>query len=331
MGLLVVVVYVDDLLVTESSLTSINDFKKDMASKFEMSDLGMLTYYLGVEVHQFDGGIALKQNTYALKSLEDSGMSECNLTHVPMEFNLKLSKSQEEKSVDESEYRRHIGCLRYMLHTRPDLSFSVGVISRYMQEPNESHGADLKHILRYLRGTFSFGIVFTHSAKMEVIGYSDSSHNVDNDYGKSTTGHVFYLNESPITWCSRKQEIVALSSYEAEFMAAIEAAKQAIWLQELLGEIVGKECKKITIRVDNRSAIALTENLVFHGRSKHIHRRFHFIREFVEDDQVEVEHVPGSEQRADILTKSLGRIKFVEMRSLIGVCEMSEDNFKLKG
>ena len=329
-GLLVVVVYVDDLLVAGSSITMINEFKADMAAKFEMSDLGKLTYYLGIEVDQFDGGIALRQNRYALKILEESGMSECNATHIPMEFNVKMSKALKEKNVDEREYRRQIGCLRYLLHTRPDLSYSVGVLSRYMRDPKVSHGAALKQILRYLRGTVSLGIIFGRSKRMELVGYSDSSHNVDEDDGKSTTGHIFYLNDSPISWCSQKQEIVALSSCEAEFMAATEAAKQAVWLQELLGEIIGKACMRVTIKVDNKSAIALSRNPVFHGRSKHIHRRFHFIRECVENDQVEVEHVPGNEQRADILTKSLARTNFVSMRILIGMVVVGETEFKLR-
>lgn len=127
-----------------------------------------------------------------------------------------------------------------------------------------------------------------------MIGYSDSSLNVDVDDARSVTGHIFYLGESPITWCSQKQESVALSSCEAEFMAATEAAKQAIWLQELLSEVAGGECKRVTIRVDNKSAISLTKNPVFHGRSKHIHRRFHFIRECVEKGLVDVEHVAGN-------------------------------------
>lgn len=163
------------------------------------------------------------------------------------------------------------------------------------------------------------------------MGYSDSSHNVDVDDGKSTTSHVFYLDESPITWYYQKQEIFALSSCEADFLAATEAAKQAIWLQELLSEVIGKTCEKVTIRVDNKSAIALTENHVFHGRSKHIYRRFHFIQKCIENEQVEVENVLGNEQRADILTKSLGRLKFKEMMSLIGVQNVGEDKFKLKG
>jgi len=121
---------------------------------------------------------------------------------------------------------------------------------------------------------------------------------------------------------------VALSSCETEFMAATEAAKQAIWLQELLEEVSEKPCNKVMIRLDNKSAIALTKNPVFHGRSKHIHKRYHFIRECIENNLVDVQHIPGSEQKADILTKALGRIKFKEMRDLVG---MKDINFKLKG
>jgi len=114
-------------------------------------------------------------------------------------------------------------------------------------------------------------------------------------------------------------------------MAATEGAKQAIWLQELLGEVTGEACKKVRLLIDNKSAIALAKNPVFHGRSKHIHKRYHFIRECVENEQIKVEHVPGEEQKANLLTKALGRIKFKEMRELVGVQELSKCEFKLKG
>lgn len=140
-----------------------------------------------------------------------------NAVHIPMCANLKLSKAQEEKNIDEKANRRSIGCLMYLLHTRLDLSYCVGVLSRYMHEPNESHGAALKQILRYLQGTRSYGLCFCRGSKTELVGFSDSSHNVDEDDGRSTTCHIFYLNDCPITWCSQKQETVALSSCEAEF------------------------------------------------------------------------------------------------------------------
>ena len=329
--ILIVAVYVDDLFVTGSDVAMISEFKHEMASKFEMSDLGRLTYYLGIEVVQHEGGITLRQERYASRILAETGMNDCNPTHVPMDMNLKLSKATDEKGVDEKKYRRSIGCLRYLIHTRPDLSYSIGVLSRYMLDPKVSHDGALKHVLRYLRGTSTYGLTYTRADTVRLLGYSDSSLTVDDDDGRSVTGHIFYLNDSPITWCSQKQESVALSSCEAEFMAATEAAKQAIWLQELLSEITGGECEAVTIRVDNKSAISLSKNPVFHGRSKHIHRRYHFIRECVENGQVEVEHVSGSMQKADILTKGLGKIRFTEMRELIGVVDAAQVHFKLKG
>ncbi|KAD7477098.1 hypothetical protein E3N88_00234 [Mikania micrantha] len=156
------------------------------------------------------------------------------------------------------------------------------------------------------------------------MGYSDSSYSVDQDDGKSTTGVVFFYNEKPITWLSKKQPTVALSSCEAEFMAATSAACQAIWLRGLIAEITGREEQQVIIKVDNKSAIALMKNLVFHGRSKHINTRFHYIRECVERNQIKVEHISGEEQRADILTKALPKLRFAEMRNLLGIEKFEE-------
>lgn len=258
-------------------------------------------------------------------------MKESNSVHIPMDSGLKLSKAPKEDGVNEREFRRNIGCLRYLIHTRPDLAQSIGVLSRYMHDPKVSHGAALKQILRYLQGTCSLGLCYKNGGEKGLVGYSDSSYNMDPDDGKSTTGHIFYLNECSVTWCSQKQEIVALSSCEAEFMAATETAKQALWLQELLKEITVGVAWKAVIRVDNKSAIALSKNPVFHGRSKHIHTRFHFIRECVEDGLVDVEYVAGRIHKVDILTKALARIKFKEMRDLIGIQEIKDGDFKLKG
>lgn len=198
-----------------------------------------------------------------------------------------------------------------------------------MASPKESHEVAVKQCLRYLQGTTTFGLNFTRSRSetLKLVGYSDSSYNTDLDDGRSVTGHIFYLGKSPITWCSQKQDTVALSSSEAEFMAATEAARQAIWLQDLLGEITGQLYNKTTICIDNRSAIALSRNPIFHGRSKHIHSRYHFIRECVERGLLEVEHVPGNEQAADILTKTLGRIKYKEMSDLMGVHDLKKMEF----
>ena len=151
--LVVVAVYVDDLFVTGSNKEVIMEFKQRMASKFDMRDLGLLTYYLGIEVCQHIGGIVLNQRRYALKILEDAGMDKCNMVQTPIEAGLKLSKADGEREVDTSDYRRKIGCIRYLLHTRPNMSYCVGVLSRFMHCPTESHGVAIKQCLRYLRGT----------------------------------------------------------------------------------------------------------------------------------------------------------------------------------
>lgn len=328
--ILIIAIYVDDLFITGNSLDVISEFKRGMSSKFEMSDLGKLTYYLGIEVHQGDDGIELRQEAYAKKVLKEVGLDTCNPTKIPMEFGLKVSKAEKEEEIDATAYRRNVGCLRYLLHTRPDLAFSVGVASRYMQRPRKSHGDIMKQIMRYLQGSSTFGLKYRREGTKKLTGYSDSSHNIDQDDGRSTTGHMFYFGTSPITWCSQKQNTVALSSCEAEFMAATEAARQAIWLQELLSEITGWKSERVTIKIDSKSAIELTKNPVFHGKSKHIHKRYHFIRECIERELVDVEHIPGTSQKADILTKALARVKFVEMRNLIGVQDLSKTNAKLK-
>jgi ribonuclease HI len=182
----------------------------------------------------------------------------------------------------------------------------------------------VKHLIRYIKGTINYGIEYTKGNNKEITGYCDSSFGTDQDDGKGTTGTIFYYNNAPITWSSIKQNTVALSSCEAEFMAATSAACQAIWLQGLLGELFEEEPKKITIYVDNKSAIQLMKNPVFHGRSKHINTRYHFIRQCIEEGKIQVEHISGEQQKADILTKALQRMKFIEMRSTMGLKDLEE-------
>nr|GEZ19163.1 ribonuclease H-like domain, reverse transcriptase, RNA-dependent DNA polymerase [Tanacetum cinerariifolium] len=165
-----------------------------------------------------------------------------------------------------------------------------------------------KQVIRYIKGTKEHGIIYKKEGGCKITGYSDSSYGINTNQRKGTTGIVFYFGESLITWCTQKQPIVELSSCELEFMAATGAACQALWLKRLLSELTGWEEKRITLKVDNISAIALVREPVFHGRSKHIDIRYHFIRECVENGHINVEHVSGELQRAYILTKALPRL-----------------------
>ncbi|GJT69701.1 ribonuclease H-like domain, reverse transcriptase, RNA-dependent DNA polymerase [Tanacetum coccineum] len=321
-SLLLVGVYVDDLIITGTPKKEIDKFKAQMEEKFEMSDLGLLAYYLGIEVTQNNGDISIKQTAYANKILKEAGMLESNETVIPMDPGTRLTKNTEGTLVNSTEYRSLIGCLRYLLHTRPDLSYSVGLLSRFMQEPKEQHMKAVKQVLRYVKGTKDYGITYKHNGGNIIQGFSDSSYGVNTQEGKGTTGIIFYYGDSPISWSTQKQATVALSSCESEFIAATAAATQALWLKRLLSRLTHSEEEKITIMVDNKSAIQLMKNPVFHGRSKHIDTKYHFIRECVERDDIQVEFVSGEYQKADILTKALPKIKFLTMRQLIGLKDL---------
>ncbi|GKA83931.1 ribonuclease H-like domain, reverse transcriptase, RNA-dependent DNA polymerase [Tanacetum coccineum] len=323
---LLIGVYVDDLITTGTPKKEIDKFKAQMEEKFKMSDLGLLDYYLGIEVTQTSGDISVKQTAYANKILKEAGMIDGNKTLIPMDPGMRLTKITEGTMVNSTEYRSLIGCLRYLLHTRPDLSYSVGLLSRFMQEPREKHMKAIRQVLRYVKGTKDYGITYKHNEGNKIHGFSDSSYGVNTQEGKGTTGIIFYYGESPISWSTQKQATVALSSCESEFIAATAAATQALWLKRLLSKLTHSKEEKVTIMVDNKSAIALMKNPVFHGRSKHIDTKYHFIRECVEKEDIQVEFVSGEYQKADILTKALPKIKFLTMRQLIGLKDLRQSD-----
>jgi len=200
---LIVGIYVDDLIITGGDVDELQAFKDDMKARFQMSDLGALSYYLGIEVHQACSGITISQERYALKLLERAGMLGCNPTSTPMEPRLKLLKESTAAPVDATNYRSIVGGLRYLLHTRPDLSFSVGYVSRFMEAPTEEHQAAVKRILRYLAGTVRLGIHYKTGNKKELPllhGFSDSDLAGDVNDRKSTGGVIYFLGDGPISW-----------------------------------------------------------------------------------------------------------------------------------
>ncbi|MDM1625928.1 hypothetical protein HX072_24750, partial [Escherichia coli] len=166
-SLILVGVYVDDLIITGSNLEGISEFKIQMQNCFRMSDLGLLSYYLGIEVHQSKAGICLNQSNYARKILKELGMDECNASETPMEERLKLSKKSKGKPLDTTMYRGIVGSLRYLTHTRQDLSFTVGIVSRFIEAPTIEHLTVIKRILRYIKGTLNYGLMFAKSEKFE--------------------------------------------------------------------------------------------------------------------------------------------------------------------
>lgn len=194
-----------------------------------------------------------------------------------------------------------------------------------MERPTILHLQAVKRILRYVKGTLDYRLIYWKGTGNYILsGYSDSDLGGSLDDRRSTGGMAFYLNESLITWVSQKQRCVALSSCEAEFMAATAAAYQGVWLRNLLTQITDMKHCPVVIYIDNKSAIDLARNPVFHGRSKHIDVRYHFIRECVERGEIIIKHVRTEEQRADVLTKAMSTTKFEQMRSLLGIQKLQK-------
>jgi hypothetical protein len=320
---LIVGVYVDDLIITGGDAGAVAKFKVQMQKIFKMSDLGLLSYYLGLEVTQGAQGITLRQSAYATKVLEKAGLAGCNASATPMEPKLKLFKEGTTPSVDVTEYRSLIGSLRYLCNSRPDLAYPVGYLSRFMEAPRQEHLGGIKRVLRYVAGTLHWGLHYHPSRKNggapQLLGYSDSDLAGDVNDRKSTSGLIFFLAGGPVAWQSAKQKVVALSSCEAEYIAAAAAACEAVWLARLLAELIGGAVLAPKLKVDNKSAIALMKNHVHHDRSKHIDVKFHFIQECCDRKLIDVEFVGTKHQLGDILTKALGRTRFQELRGWIGM------------
>ncbi|GAU34193.1 hypothetical protein TSUD_162940 [Trifolium subterraneum] len=283
----------DDLLITGGNEKEISDFKLELMREFEMTDLGHISYFLGIEFYKSSRGFLMHQRRYASEVLKRFEMDNCNYAVTPSEPRLQLSKNEEEAEVDPTQYRRLIGSLRYLCNTRPDLAYSVGIVSRFIQKPKLSHLAVVKRILRYIRGTMDYGILFPSTDKgkqCKLITYTDSSWCGDIEDRKSTTGYVFLLGGAPTAWSSKKESVVALSSCEAEYVAASLNDCQAIWLANLIEEIIGEDHGAVKMRIDNISTINLAKNHVAHGKSKHIEMRFHYLREQVSNGRICVEH-----------------------------------------
>eukprot|EP00253_Pinus_taeda_P020784 PITA_20784 len=254
--LLIVVLYVDDVIFTGNGDYLIENFKAVMKEEFEMTDMGLLRYFLGIEVDQNENGIFICQARYVNEVLGRFNMQECKAAITPTVMGLKLSKEDNNKDFDPSLYKNIVGSLMYLTATRPDIMFALSLISRFMERPKEAHWQATERIMRYVKGA--------------------------------------------ISWASKKQCIVALSTAEAEYVAATAAACQAVWMRRMLRSLGQEQAKATVIFCDNSSAIALSKNSVFHKRTKHIDTRFHYIRELVNNGEIVLEHCRTQEQVADI-------------------------------
>ncbi|KAL0325747.1 UNVERIFIED_CONTAM: Retrovirus-related Pol polyprotein from transposon RE2 [Sesamum radiatum] len=289
---LIVSLYVDDLIYTGNNEKMIQVFKEDMMKTFEMSDLGLMHFFLGIEINQEKEGIFICQRKYTETLLKKFKMESCKTVTTPLVTGEKYQKEDGSQKVDGS---------------------------MFMQSPSQVHYAAAKRILRYLRGTKDFGIWYKSTNDAKLVGYTDSDWAGSVDDMKSTSGYTFSLGSGIFSWASKKQATVAQSSTEAEYIAAAATSNQAIWLRRILEDIGEKQEEPTTIYCDNKSAIAITKNPVQHSRTKHIDIKYHSLREATTRGEIELKYCSTEEQLADIFTKALPRNKFEELRMKIGV------------
>ena len=305
---LIIILYVDDLIIAGNNKKQINNFKTSISSKFKMKDLGTLKWILGMEVQRDRAKriISINQTAYIDQVLQRFGMSNCKPVTTPAEGTIKrLSKADGGKT--DKEYMALVGSLLYAaMITRPDIGYAVQALSRHLQSTGPEHVTAAKRVLRYLKGTRTLGIVYSPDQEQDLcyVGYSDADWGGDPDTRRSTSAYLFMASGGAISWSSRLQQTVALSSTEAEYMALCEAVKEAIHIRKLFQDLGCNKGPSI-IYEDNQGSIALSENPVHHKRTKHIDIKYHFVREKVDNKEVILKYIPTEHQLADLLTKAL--------------------------
>lgn len=318
---LIIGVYVDDIIIAGNSDCNIQSVKNEIARKYSVKDLGPLHYFLGVNIVQDSDKVWIGQKTYSENVLKKFGMDNSKPISTPVDTSLKLLQaSDDSQCVDQKLYQQAVGSLLYLsVKTRPDISYAVGNVARYCSRPTQQHWRAVTRILRYLKGTIDYGLHYVKHHPSKVVGYSDADWAGDINDRKSTSGYVFMKSDAAITWRSKKQTCVALSTAEAEYVALSSATQEAVWLRKLTSELSYSADEPTIIFEDNQSAIAISRNPQFHGRTKHIDIKYHYVRDQITQKSIDLVYCPTGEMIADLFTKGLAEIQFNKLRLMIGV------------
>jgi len=291
-----------------------------MTKRFEMSMMGELKFFLGFQVKQLKEGTFICQTKYTQDMLKKFGMEGAKPIHTPMPSNGHLDLDEEGGAVDMKVYRSMIGSLLYLCASRPDIMLSVCMCARFQANPKECHLVAVKRILRYLVHTPNLGLWYPKGSKFNLLGYSDADYAGCKVDRKSTSGTCQFLGRSLVSWSSKKQNCVALSTAEAEYVAAGACCAQLLWMKQTLKDF-GCHYTKIPLLCDNESAIKLANNPVAHSRTKHIDVRHHFLRDHELKGDIALHHVSTDNQLADIFTKPLDESRFCALRNELNILD----------
>ena len=322
-----IIVHVDDAWVGSKSIETLHEVRKAIGEEYQFRVVPP-TRYIGINITMDlpNSRYFLSQQHLIEKILTRFNMDNVYSKVVPADPKVRLCLNNGEQSEGEREYsfREAVGALLYIaLQTRPDIAYAVGMVARFCAKPTASHWTALEQIFGYLKSTKELGI-WVGGEKQPLRSYVDADFAGCSDDSKSTSGCIVFLNSGPVAWSSKKQPVVALSTTEAEYVAACEGGKTVVWLGYLMEELLGEKVVKIPLYCDNDGAVKLVHNPIFHPRTKHVRLKWHWIREQVTDGYFEVKYVRTDDQLADIFTKALSGPKFTKMRSRIGIGLVSD-------
>ncbi|GJX81204.1 putative RNA-directed DNA polymerase [Tanacetum coccineum] len=327
---IILLLYVDDMLIVGKNIGRIAQLKQYLSKSFAMKDLGPAKQILGIRIFNDRGAkkLHISQEQYIEKVLRRFNMDKAKAVSSPLTPNFKLTDkdcSSSKKNIEKMDrvpYASAVGSLMYVMAcTRQDLAHAVGVVSRFLSNPGKKHWEAVKWIFRYLRGTSKLGITFGNGKPM-LVGYTDSDLAGNKDNMKSTSGYLMTFAGGAVSWQSRLQKCVALSTTEAEYVAATEACKELLWLKRFLQELGFKQ-QRYAVLCDNQSTIHLAKNSMFHKRTKHIDIRYHWIRDAIEDGMFELNKVHTDDNASDMLTKAVAREKLKVCCSIAGMANSS--------
>ena len=321
--LIVVQIYVDDIIFGSTNNLLCDEFAKSMSQEFEMSQMGELSFILGLQIKQREDDIFISQEKYAKELVKKFGLENAKEAKTPMSTNSKLDLDEQGKTVDSRQYRGMIGSLLYLTASRPDLMLSVCVCARFQSLPKESHMCLVKRIIRYVRGTLDLGLWYPRGSHFDLVGYCDADFAGCVTDRKSTSGTCQLLGMSLVSWFSKKQNSIALSTTEAEYIAAGCCCAQILWMRQTLADY-RITFPPTTILCDSSSAINLSKNHVLHARTKHIDIRHHFLRDHVDKKDISFEYISTTLQLADIFTKPLEDKPFCFIRRELGIISLSD-------
>ncbi|KAK9053074.1 hypothetical protein SSX86_029704 [Deinandra increscens subsp. villosa] len=314
-------VYVDDILLTGNDLQEITQLKAFLHDQFKIKDLGFLNYFLGIEVISVAQGTIMTQRKFASDLLTEFKDFISSPKSCPLPPNLQLLTDAGPVYPDPLQYRRLVGKLNYLTHTRPDLSFAVQFLSQFMQSPHVPHWDAALHTLGYVQATTTQGLFFNNSPDFSLEAFCDADWASCPNTRKSVTGFVILLGGSPISWKSKKQPTVSLSSAEAEYRSMRRVTSELTWLTRLLHEFSVPSIQPIDVTCDSKAAIHIAKNPVYHERTKHIELDCHFVREKLQDGLINLTHVSTLDQPADMFTKSLPTPKLHAFISKLGLSQ----------